>query len=75
MNPGPRLLITIGVALVVLGVLWALLPQVRVGRLPGDLTLGGDRWRIYLPLGSSLLLSALLTLLLGVLSWLFGARR
>ncbi|HVA38085.1 MAG TPA: DUF2905 domain-containing protein [Candidatus Dormibacteraeota bacterium] len=74
-NPGPRLLITLGAALLILGALWALLPQLRLGRLPGDLAFGGERWRVYVPLGTSLLLSLVLTLVLGVLSWLFGARR
>lgn len=75
MHSGPRLLIVFGAALVVLGVLWSLLPQVRLGRLPGDLAFGGARWRLYIPLGTSLLLSVLLTLLLGAFSWLFGTRR
>jgi len=66
---------TIGATLLILGALWALLPQVRLGRLPGDLAFGGDRWRVYVPLGTSLLLSALLTLILTVLSWIFSPRR
>ncbi|TAM60528.1 DUF2905 family protein [bacterium] len=74
-NPGPRLLIALGSALLILGLLWALLPQIRLGRLPGDLAFGGERFRLYLPLGTSLLLSILLTLVFAAVSWLFGTRR
>ncbi len=75
MHPGPRLLIALGAVLLILGLLWALFPQIRLGRLPGDLAFGGERWRIAVPLGTSLLLSLLLTLAFAVLSWLFGTRR
>ncbi|TAM76359.1 DUF2905 family protein [bacterium] len=75
MNPGPRLLIALGAALLILGLLWALFPQLRLGRLPGDLAFGGERWRVSIPLGTSLLLSILLTLALVLFSWLFGTRR
>lgn len=40
-------------------------------RLPGDVVLSGKRWKVYLPLGTSLLLSCLGSLLL----WLFTRRR
>jgi hypothetical protein len=39
-------------------------------RIPGDLVLRGRRWTLYLPLGTSLLLSALLTFFF----WLFSRR-
>ena len=32
-------------------------------RLPGDFSFGGRNWRVYMPLGTSLLLSVMLTLL------------
>jgi hypothetical protein len=45
-------------------------PGLRLGRLPGDLAVGGDRWRFYFPLGTSILISIVLSLLF----WLFGRR-
>ena len=41
-----------------------------IGRLPGDLYIERGSWRFYLPLGTSILLSVVLSLLL----WLFSRR-
>jgi len=67
-----RTLITIGIALVVLGVLvtvGAKLP-IRWGRLPGDIVIRGKNTTFYFPLVTSLLLSVLLSLVM----WLIGRR-
>ncbi len=67
-----RLLVLLGAALVVAGVLLAWGPRLPwLGRLPGDLVLGGRGWKLYLPLGTCLLLSVALSLLL----WALGRRR
>ena len=63
MPPG-RLLIIIGIALVVLGVL---VTYTRIGRLPGDLSLTGKNFRLYFPLTTCIILSVLLTLIM----WIF----
>ena len=66
-SPNPdsfgRLLIIIGVVLVILGVLFSFARVLRLGSLPGDLHWSGRGWQIWLPLGTSILLSVLLTLL------------
>ncbi|MGC3996604.1 MAG: DUF2905 family protein [Anaeromyxobacter sp.] len=65
-----RTLLVVGLTMAVVGVLLLLserFPWLRLGRLPGDLTFGGQNARVYLPLGTSLLLSLVLSLLL----WLF----
>ncbi len=67
MTPG-RLLIFGGVALVVLGLLWE--SGLRVGRLPGDIVLRGKNTTFYFPLVTSLLLSAVLSLVM----WLLNRR-
>lgn len=64
-----RLLVLAGLALAALGgLLWGLRAAGLLGHLPGDLALRRGRWSVYLPLASSLALSALLTLLVNV--WL-----
>jgi hypothetical protein len=64
-----RLLVLAGLALAVFGgILWGLGAAGLLGHLPGDLAIRRGRWSIYLPLASSLVLSALLTLLVNV--WL-----
>jgi hypothetical protein len=67
-----RMLIFIGLALVVLGLLVSLgekLP-IRFGRLPGDIVVRGKNSVFYFPIVTSMLLSALLSLVM----WLFGRR-
>lgn len=63
-----RLLILIGLALVAVG-LWLSFgpPLPWLGRLPGDFTIRRGPLTIYLPLGTSLVLSVLLTLILYLL--------
>lgn len=41
------------------------------GRLPGDISFKRDNFSLYVPLGTSLLLSILLSLVFYLLSWMF----
>jgi ribose/xylose/arabinose/galactoside ABC-type transport system permease subunit len=59
----PRLLITLGIVLVVLGVAWPWLQKSGLGRLPGDFTVERGNFRLYFPLTTSLIVSLLLSLL------------
>jgi hypothetical protein len=60
-----RLLVVAGLLIAALGALLAWGPKLPLlGKLPGDFTFGGAGWRLYVPLGTSLLLSLLLTLVL-----------
>jgi hypothetical protein len=45
-------------------------PALRIGRLPGDVAVERERFRLYVPITTSILLSLALTFLL----WLFGRR-
>lgn len=63
-----RLMVTAGAVLIALGALLAWGPPLRwLGRLPGDLTLRSQNWTLYVPLGTSLLVSLALTLLFWLL--------
>lgn len=70
MNGIARLLIGCGLVLLVAGVLLLLLGKAGIpfGKLPGDLSYRGKNVSVYFPLGTSILLSILLTLLFYVLS-------
>jgi hypothetical protein len=61
-----RLIVVIGLALVVVGVIVSFARTLRLGSLPGDILWSGRGWQVWLPLGTSLLLSLLLTLILNV---------
>jgi hypothetical protein len=62
-----KALIFIGLALVVLGLLWLVGERLGLGRLPGDIVIEREGFRLYIPLMTSLLVSIVLSLLL----WLF----
>lgn len=64
-----RALLALGILLVLLGLLLLYFPKLFAwfGHLPGDIRLEQEGLKVYLPLGSSLLLSLLLTLLLNLL--------
>ncbi len=67
-----RTLIIVGAVLIAVGLLVTLgekLP-IRMGRLPGDILIRGKNTTFYFPIVTSLLLSAILTLVM----WLFGRR-
>lgn len=64
-----RFLVLAGIALVVLGILVGLAPQIPwLGRLPGDVRIERPGFRLYFPIASCLLLSLVLSALLYVLS-------
>jgi ribose/xylose/arabinose/galactoside ABC-type transport system permease subunit len=63
-----RFLITLGVVLVVAGLLWPLLQKAGLGRLPGDLMVERENFRFYFPITTSLIVSVVLSLLLWWLS-------
>ena len=63
-----KFLIVLGLLLVALGVLWPLLTKIGLGRLPGDIVIERDGFRFYIPLATSLLVSAVLTFVF----WLFN---
>jgi len=62
---GPPL-VGIGVAIVVIGLLVWSGALSWLGRLPGDLRFGNENVRVYIPITSMLLVSALATLVLWV---------
>lgn len=62
-----RGLLLVGLALAAVGILLILLPDLPLGRLPGDITIGGRNGSIFIPLATCLLISALLTVALNLL--------
>ncbi|HVY65259.1 MAG TPA: DUF2905 domain-containing protein [Gammaproteobacteria bacterium] len=62
-----RWLLTIGLAVVVLGLVWPYVSRLGLGRLPGDFRIHTSNGVFYFPLTTSILLSLALSLVL----WLF----
>ena len=63
-----RWLIILGVVLIVAGLLWPWLTKLGVGRLPGDIVIERDNFRLYIPITTSILISVILSLLLWLLN-------
>jgi hypothetical protein len=63
-----RFLVILGLVLVVLGLLWPLIGKLGLGRLPGDIVIERENFRLYVPLGSSLLVSAVLSVILWLIN-------
>jgi hypothetical protein len=63
-----KVLILIGLALVVVGLIWVAGERLGLGRLPGDIVIERENFRLYIPLMTSLLVSVVLSLVL----WLFS---
>lgn len=61
-----RLLITVGVGLVLLGLGWPWLRRLPLFRLPGDIVIDRPGFRFFFPITTLLLISALITFI----SWM-----
>lgn len=69
MDPVPRAIVTLGVALLALGALLQWAPGIPLlGKLPGDLRIERPGLRLYLPITSCVVVSLLLSGLLSLLS-------
>jgi hypothetical protein len=52
------------VGLVVLGLLWPWLARWGLGRLPGDIVIERDGFRLYIPITTSIIVSVVLSLII-----------
>jgi len=74
-----KVLLGIGTVIALVGLLLLLSDRVPglggllnlFGRLPGDFSFKRENFSLYIPLGTSLLLSVLLSLVFYLLSWMF----
>lgn len=62
-----RFLVTLGLAIALVGLAWPWLSKLGLGRLPGDLLIERGQSRFYFPFATCLVLSVALSVLL----WLF----
>jgi hypothetical protein len=63
-----RFLIVLGLAILVIGLLWPYLGKLGLGRLPGDIVIERENWTLYVPVATCLLLSLLLSLVFWVVN-------
>ncbi len=60
-------LITLGIVLIAVGVLWPVLAKLGLGSLPGDIKIERKGFTFYFPITTGILVSLVITLLL----WIF----
>ena len=74
LHPIARLLILGGIGLIVLGLVAQVVTQLLpgTGRLPGDIVIERENFRLYIPLGAMLVLSIVLSLLLNLIARFFN---
>jgi hypothetical protein len=63
-----RFLVVLGIVLVLAGLLWPFIQKLGLGRLPGDIVIEREHFRLYIPLATSLLVSAVVSLILWLLN-------
>ena len=62
-----RILVTLGVILIVVGLAWPWFVKLGLGRLPGDIVIERENFRFYFPITTMVLVS----LVVSVILWLF----
>jgi hypothetical protein len=62
-----RILVTLGVILIVVGLAWPWLVKLGLGHLPGDIVIERENFRFYFPITTMILVS----LVVSVIFWLF----
>jgi len=64
MAPLGRILISVGILLVLVGLILNFCPSLRLGHLPGDIYIKRGNFSFYFPLTTCIILSIVLTLLI-----------
>ncbi|MDQ3732033.1 MAG: DUF2905 domain-containing protein [Pseudomonadota bacterium] len=59
-----RALILIGAVLLAAGLLWPWLAKLGLGRLPGDISIERDGFRLWFPITTSVLISLIISIVL-----------
>jgi hypothetical protein len=62
-----RILLVVGLLIASVGLLVVLGFRLPLGRLPGDIVIGGERGGIFIPIATSIVISIVLTLIVNLL--------
>lgn len=62
-----KFLLVAAAVLVVVGLLFVAAGALGLGRLPGDLSFGGKNTKVFIPIGTSIVLSIVATIVLNLL--------
>lgn len=59
-----KALITLGMLLILIGILWPILEGLNIGRLPGDLIIKKKQFNFYFPLTTCVVISLIFSIIL-----------
>ncbi|MBW2132965.1 MAG: DUF2905 domain-containing protein [Deltaproteobacteria bacterium] len=62
-----KILVIIGAVVFVAGLLWPVLEKIPIGRLPGDILISRPGVKIYIPIGTMILVSVIVSVILWLL--------
>jgi Protein of unknown function (DUF2905) len=62
-----RILVTLGIILVIVGLAWPWFIKLGLGRLPGDIVIERENFRFYFPITTMIIVSLVVSLLV----WLY----
>jgi len=62
-----KVLISVGILLLIIGLLWPVIDKLPFGRLPGDIIIERPGFKLYLPVTTMVIISLAISLIL----WLF----
>ncbi|MER8867064.1 DUF2905 domain-containing protein [Mesorhizobium sp. M0751] len=63
-----RTLIVVGLSIVAIGLLWPWLARAGLGRLPGDIVIERENFRLYVPITTGVLVSIVLSAILWLIN-------
>ena len=69
-----RFLMILGLVLLLTGLFWPFLARLGLGRLPGDVVIEREKFTLYLPIMTSIVISLVLSFVLSAALW-FGSQR
>jgi len=59
-----KLLVTIGLVILIIGLLWPVISKLGLGRLPGDILIRREGFTFYFPIATSIIVSVVVTLII-----------
>ncbi|MDX8512918.1 DUF2905 domain-containing protein [Mesorhizobium captivum] len=63
-----RTLIVVGLCIVAIGLLWPWVTRIGLGRLPGDIVIEHENFRLYVPITTGILISVVVSTILWLIN-------
>lgn len=64
-------LVIVGLGIALVGIIFWAGSKIGLGKLPGDFHIQKEKWGIYFPIATSIIVSIILTIVLNLVFWLF----